>query len=479
MPARPSIVWFRQDLRLDDNPAWRAAIAKGGPVIPLYIWAPEEEGEWAPGGASKWWLHHSLLSLQHDLHDLGLILIIRQQSALKALLDLIHLTQADAVFWNRCFEPQVVQRDLLIATELSKRGIQCQIFNASLLFDPETLLTRQNKPYQVFTPFYKACCLQGEPPRPMNSRNRVLPLRKDLSTASLQSLGLLPIIRWDEGLKKNWRPGSRGAHQQLNQALTKVIGTYSQTRDVPAIEGTSKLSPYLHFGEISPRTVWHKVREKSSQHLDGEAFLRQLLWREFAYYLLYHFPRTPNESLRRQFDSFAWARDDAALQAWKKGITGYPIVDAGMRQLWQTGWMHNRIRMVAGSFLVKDLQIDWREGAHWFWDTLVDADLANNTLGWQWVAGCGADAAPYFRIFNPVLQGEKFDPSGDYIRKWVPELEKLPNRWIHRPWEAPQEILQSARVSLGRSYPWRIVNHEQARKIALEAFAQIKNKGLS
>lgn len=474
MSAKPSIVWFRQDLRLHDQPALLEAIAKGGPVIPLFNWAPAEEGKWAPGAASRWWLHKSLASLEKDLGSLGLPLIIRKQSTLEALTDLITRTGADAVHWNRCFEPRAVHRDARIKSELHKRGIKSHQFNASLLYDPSAILTKQNKPYQVFTPFWKACSLQGEPETPLGRPISAHRFEGDLPSDPLDSLSLLPKLSWDGGLEEQWEPGEKGAHQQLKEAIKTVIGSYVQTRNIPGLKGTSRLSPYLHFGEISVRTVWHAVRRQWGNHPEAEEFLRQLIWREFAHHLLHHFPRTSDEGLRPQFESFPWKKDNHALHAWQKGLTGYPIVDAGMRELWGTGWMHNRVRMIVGSFLVKDLLIDWREGARWFWDTLVDADLANNTLGWQWVGGCGADAAPYFRIFNPALQGEKFDPSGDYVRRWVPELGKLPDQWIHRPWEAPEEVLKKAHLNLGSAYPKPMVDHGEARKLALEAYSKMK-----
>jgi deoxyribodipyrimidine photo-lyase len=469
----PTIIWFRQDLRLEDQPALCAAIARGGPVIPLFIWAPEEEGEWVPGEASRWWLHHSLSHLQEELHQLALTLIFRKQSSLEAILDIIKQTGADAVFWNRRYEPYVVRRDALIEAELRRRGMTVQIFNSSLLFEPWEIFNKQNKPYQVFTPFWKFCSHLEEPTLPLRKPEVAKPYPGHLESEALDHFHLLPTIPWDEGLRKKWRPGTSSAKDQLNIALQQVIEHYIQRRDKPALRGTTELSPYLHHGEISPRMIWQAVRQKFGKQEGAEAFLRQLGWREFAYYLLHHFPHTPNEALHSDFNGFPWQVNEQALKAWQKGQTGYPIIDAGMRQLWRTGWMHNRVRMIVGSFLVKDLLIDWLEGVRWFWDTLVDADLANNTLGWQWVAGCGADAAPYFRIFNPMTQGEKFDQMGEYVRQWVPEIRGLPDAWIHRPWEAPEEILKQSRVILGTTYPKPIIDHDQARKKALEAYARI------
>ncbi|WP_068468103.1 cryptochrome/photolyase family protein [Candidatus Protochlamydia phocaeensis] len=474
MSIKPSIVWFRRDLRLEDQPALMAAMRKGGPVIPLFIWAPEEEGEWAPGAASRWWLHYSLASLQKELSSLGLSLVIRQHLSLQVILDLIKQTGADSVFWTRRYEPLIVQRDASIKAELQKQGIKAMSFNGSLLFEPWTVANKQSHPFQVFTPFWKKCLSLGEPEPPLERPCAALAYAEKIDSDSLEDLSLLPKIRWDAGLEEMWCPGSKGARAHLVNGLEHIIGHYMDMRDRPDLKGTTELSPYLHFGEISPRVIWQGVRQKFGyEHPGAQAYLRQLGWREFAYHLLYHFPRTPSFPLKEAFMSFAWNRPGPALKAWQKGQTGYPIIDAGMRQLWKTGWMHNRVRMIAASFLVKDLLIPWQEGAAWFWNTLVDADLANNTLGWQWVAGCGADAAPYFRIFNPVSQGEKFDPLGHYVRKWVPELQWLPDKWIHQPWAAPDEIIRRAGVQLGIDYPNPIVDHAQAREKALEAYAKL------
>ena len=471
---KPSIVWFRQDLRLDDHPALHAAVAKGGPVIPLYVWAPQEEGEWAPGSASRWWLHHSLKLLQQEFKTLGSSLIIRSGGTLKVLLELIGTTGAEDVFWSIRYEPSIVARDVSVQAELEKRGIKTHLFNSSLLYDPSDILTKEGKPYQVFTPFWKACQRLGEPPQPLERPQTIQSYPKRIASDPLESLSLLPKITWDAGISIEWQPGSQAAERNLKQTIDHVVRSYDEWRNFPALEGTSRLSPYLHFGEISPRRIWHEVCRAFKVETVTESFLRQLIWREFAYYLLVHYPNTPDQELRAQFRSFPWQKNRAALHAWQKGMTGYPIVDAGMRQLWTTGWMHNRVRMIVGSFLVKDLMMDWREGAHWFWETLVDADLANNTLGWQWVAGCGADAAPYFRIFNPILQGGKFDPYGDYVRRWVPEIAALSNEWIHQPWMASEKVLAQANIVLGKTYPRPIVDHTIARKLALETYKKIR-----
>lgn len=472
--TKPSIVWFRQDLRIEDQPALMAAIGKGGSIIPLFVWAPEEEKEWTPGAASRWWLHGALVRLQKEFEVLGLHLIFRQQDSLEAILDIVKETGADAVFWNRRYEPIVVERDARIKAELHRLGIKTHIFNGSLLFEPWEVLNKQNNSYKVFTHFWNCCCRSGDPTLPLPKPQAIRGYKKTIQSVSIEALHLLPSISWDRGLQQKWEPFVASADNQLEVALQKVIENYHQSRDQLAVEGTTELSPYLHFGEISPRQIWHAVRKKFGIHPETEVFLRQLGWREFAYYLLFHFPRTTGEPLNSKFATFQWQQNTQALHAWQKGMTGYPVVDAGMRQLWQTGWMHNRARMIVGSFLVKDLLIDWKEGAKWFWDTLVDADLANNTLGWQWVAGCGADAAPYFRVFNPVTQGEKFDANGEYVRRWIPEIRNLPDKWIHKPWEASEEILKEAGVKLGLNYPKPIVDHAQARKEALKVYGLTK-----
>lgn len=466
----PSIVWFSQDLRIEDQPALNAAIAKGGAIIPLYIWAPQEEKEWAPGAASRWWLYGSLKRLQAKLSQLGLNLIIRQQSSLKSILDIVKQTKADAVFWNQRYEPILIQRDALIQKKLSELDIDVQIFNGSLLFEPHEILNKKQKPYQKFGHFWKYCDKLSEPNLPFPKPLKAKHYTKHIDSDSIEHLNLLPTIPWDKGLKEQWQSISFSTKHNLQAVIENIVTHYSAKRDIPGIEGTTRMSPFLHFGEISPRQVWHEVRQKLKTK--GDVFLRQLGWRDFAYYLLFHFPHLASQPLRTRFASIPWSKSTNALRAWQKGITGYPIVDAGMRQLWQTGWIHNRARLIVGSFLVKDLLIDWRKGAHWFWDTLVDADLANNSLGWQWITGCGVDAAPYFRIFNPISQGMKFDADGEYVRRWVPEISLLPNKWIHQPWKAPEKILKEASVELGVNYPWPIVDHAIARKKALKTYSK-------
>ncbi|MFZ0826032.1 MAG: deoxyribodipyrimidine photo-lyase [Verrucomicrobiia bacterium] len=481
MKISPSIVWFRLDLRLADNPALQAASRRGGPVIPVFIHAPDEEAPWQPGGASRWWLHRSLGALDADLQAAGAKLVFRQGPSFVALRDLANETGAGAVFWNRRYEPAVVSRDIAIQESLRAGGLEVESFNGALLHEPWTIRNQSGKPFQVFTPFWRHCLARPAPAGPLPAPRKLLaPLRRPRSL-TLAALKLEPRIKWAEGLRQAWSPGAAGARVQLERFLKDAVSNYAEDRNRPDRVGTSRLSPHLHFGEITPRQVWHAVRRQAEARHVPETkwrawqFLAEVGWREFAHHLLHHFPHTPTEPLRADFRRFPWRHDAATLEAWQKGRTGYPIVDAGMRELWTTGWMHNRVRMIVASFLVKDLLLSWTEGARWFWDTLADADLAQNTLGWQWTAGCGADAAPYFRIFNPVSQGEKFDPGGDYVRRWCPELARLPDKWLHRPWEAPVEILDRAGLRLGRDYPEPMVSHASARKVALEALQSIKS----
>lgn len=470
---RTAILWLRQDLRIDDHPALNAACAYGE-VVPVYIGNHEEEGEWPLGGASKWWLYHSLATFEKRLKKIGLPLIFRKGKALPVLKELIRQTGAQAVFWSRRYEPYALARDAAVKKALIADNIDAQSFNASLLYEPWTIANKQGRPFQVFTPFWKSCLASSPPPEPVAAPSKAHSPEKIPASLTLSELELLPTFPWDSGLNKEWQPGIEGAGRRLNTFIEHA-DRYLLERDLPAVDGVSCLSPHLHFGEISPRRIWKAVMEAYSGKSEKvEGYLRQLGWREFAHHLLFHFPDTPLHPLRKEYAAFPWKRPGKELIAWQKGLTGYPFIDAGMRQLWQTGWMHNRVRMVVGSFLVKDLLISWTEGARWFWDTLVDADLANNTLGWQWVGGCGADAAPYFRIFNPITQGEKFDPNGEYVRRYVPELAGLPDQWIHRPWEAPPMALRQAGIALGRDYPYPIVDHAKARVSALAALKETK-----
>jgi deoxyribodipyrimidine photo-lyase len=467
--AKP-IVWFRHDLRLSDNPALTAA-AEIGEILPVYIWAPEEENDFPYGEATRWWLHQSLAELQVALNG---HLILRQGAALDCLRALIRETGATHVYWNRRYEPYAIARNHALKIALRADGIEVRSFNSALLYEPWTVQNKSRRPFQVFTPFYKHCLTLDSPPCPLPKPRLVTASAKSLRLAELK---LQSHIDWAAGIRAAWNPGEAGAQHQLQRMLDRPMEFYARDRNFPDKLGTARLSPYLHFGEIGPRQVLFAVQER--YHKTGEIFLRQLFWREFAYHLLYHFPHTPTEPLRSEFVRFPWRQDTKMLRSWQRGNTGYPIVDAGMRELWATGWMHNRVRMIVASFLVKHLLLPWQEGAYWFWDTLVDADLANNTLGWQWSAGCGADAAPYFRIFNPVLQGKKFDPSGNYVRQWLPELLHVPTQWIHEPWSLPEDEGRQIRFGPGITYPKPVVDHATARGEALEAFQFLNTKLLS
>lgn len=473
--SRPVIVWFRQDLRLTDNPALGAAAQGGRPIVPVYIRDDDAAGRWAPGGAARWWLHGSLESLAAALAGKGASLVLRSGPAADVLQALVAETRASAVYWNRCYEPFAVARDGKIKAALAARGIDAQSFNAALLFEPWTVRTRSGGPHRVFTPFWRACLARPEPARPLPAPTRLASPAGTIRSERLEDWSLRPTRPdWAGGFRATWSPGEAGARARLDAFLASGVSEYKNARDFPGRQGTSRLSPHLHWGEIGPRQVWHAVRAAAGADAGAETLLTELGWREFSASLLHHFPALPEEPLRPEFARFAWAPDRRALSAWQRGRTGYPIVDAGLRELWATGWMHNRVRMIAASFLVKHLLQPWQDGAAWFWDTLVDADLASNAAGWQWVAGCGADAAPFFRIFNPVLQGEKFDPAGAYVRRWVPELARLPDAVLHKPWTAPAGVLADAGVALGRTYPRPVVEHGAARARALAAFAALK-----
>ena len=479
MSREPTLVWFRQDLRLADNPALTAAIDAGSPVIPVFIWAPDEESPWSPGAASRWWLHQSLRALEGSLAKHGAKLIVRRGPSAETLLSIAAESGAKQVFWNRRYEPAVIARDKESKILLREHRLIAESFRGNLLYEPWTIRNTSGEPFRVFTAFWKACLAEQVPAAPTPAPKSIPTPAKWPMSLEISELGLEPRVDWTMGLRVMWRPGESGAAAQMKSFLGNAVAAYPIARDRPGQSGTSRLSPHLHFGEISPQQIWHAVhrrlsREGREERTGMDVYLREIAWREFAYHLLFHFPNTPQEPLRPEFRQFPWHQDSRGLKAWTKGNTGYPLVDAGMRELWHTGWMHNRVRMVAASFLVKHLLIPWQEGAAWFWDTLVDADLANNTLGWQWSAGCGADAAPYFRIFNPVLQGEKFDPDGDYVCRWVPELAALPSQWINKPWKAPAHLLSEAGIKLGQTYPKPVVDHGAARERALAAFASIK-----
>ncbi|PWR23339.1 cryptochrome/photolyase family protein [Zavarzinia compransoris] len=472
---RPHILWFRRDLRLADNPALAQAAAGGQPLIPLYILDDSAGGPL--GGAQRWWLHHSLAALDAALRRLGSALVLRRGPAADVLERVAEETGADTVHWNRLYDPAAIARDTALKAALTTRGITVASFNAALLFEPWTIRNQSGRPFKVFTPFWKACLAAPAPDAPLPAPPRLAPASLPAGER-LDEWALRPRAPdWAAGFAPCWQPGEAGAGARLGDFLDGAVGRYKAARDRPDLAATSRLSPHLAFGEIGPRQVWHAVHHASGREpaaAPGAAqFLAEIGWREFSYHLLFHQPQMPERPLRAEFAAFPWAADGDGLAAWRRGLTGYPIVDAGMRELWQTGWMHNRVRMIAASFLVKDLLVPWQRGEAWFRETLLDADVASNAASWQWVAGCGADAAPYFRIFNPVLQGEKFDPEGHYIRRFVPELAPLPAAALHRPW-AQADLARRCGVTIGRDYPAPIIDHGFARRRALAALATLK-----
>ena len=473
--AKPTLLWFRKDLRLADNPALARAIEAGGPVIPVFIRAPGEAGEWPPGAASRWWLHEALKCFAAQWTSLGGTLILQQGESLDTLRDLVRKTGAERVYWNRRYEEPLRTLDSTIKKALRADGIETESFNASLINEPHTVRTGNGDPYKVYTPYWKNVSLR-EIEAPIEVDLEAIRFPKHFPrSVPLASLKLLPKVPWDRGFPTHWEPGEAAATRRLDAFLDGPVEAYQRDRDRPDHDGTSSLSPYLHWGHIGPRQVAQALRLKHDLRQSGPlTFLKEIYWREFAYHVLYHFPETPAQPLRPEYADFPWRPDPAGLQAWKDGRTGYPIVDAGMRQLWQTGWMHNRVRMIVSSLLVKHLLQDWRHGAEWFWDTLVDADLASNTLGWQWSGGCGADAAPFFRVFNPIIQGKKFDPRGDYVRLYLPELEKLDTTHLHEPWNAPPAELHAAGIAFGDTYPAPIIDHKAGRERALAAFSKFR-----
>jgi deoxyribodipyrimidine photo-lyase len=479
--SSPVILWFRRDLRLADNPALTAAVETGRPVLPLFILDEESDGIRPLGGASKWWLHQSLASLGQSLKARGSSLILRRGPAAEVIDALLEETGSSAVYWNRLYDKGSIDRDTAIKKALTDRDIDAQSFNAALLIEPWKIANKSGKPFRVFTPFWKALAPMVESARPEPAPDEIPDPTKKIASDGLDDWELEPRKPdWAAGFRDFWTPGEDGALEAAAHFRDTSLADYKRLRDAPGEDRTSRLSPHLHFGEIGPRQLWYAVtfwndrRESGKGDDGGMSFLRELGWREFNQHLLFHFPKLPIENVDDAFDAFEWRRDKKGLTAWQRGRTGYPIVDAGMREIWQTGWMHNRVRMAAASFLIKHLLIDWRRGEEWFWDTLLDADPANNAGNWQWVAGCGFDAAPYFRIFNPILQGERFDKDGAYVRRWVPEIADLPDKYLHKPWEAPADILEDAGIVLGDTYPEPIVDHKAARQRALDAYAAIK-----
>ncbi len=473
--AATVVYWFRQDLRLADNPALLKAVALGS-VLPIYILDDETAGCWKMGGASRWWLHQSLTELDRSLY--GRLNVYRGRAE-ELLPQIVEKIAATAVCWNRCYEPWRIERDSIIKTRLTELGCPVYSNNGSLLWEPWQVLKKQGGPYKVFTPYYRKGCLSQPPPRaPLAAPAELELADPDDNCLSLAELGLLDGYPWHDKLTTCWSPGEVGGWRRLTAFLEQGLAGYREGRDFPAREHVSKLSPSLHFGELSPHQVWHAatagaLRQNLADDLDH--FHSELAWREFSYYLLYHFPHLPDANFQPKFDRFPWQSEREPLSAWQQGLTGYPIVDAGMRELWQTGFMHNRVRMIVASFLVKNQLQHWHDGERWFWDCLLDADLASNSASWQWVAGCGADAAPYFRIFNPVSQGQRFDADGRYVRRFVPELARLPDRYLHSPWEAPASVLTQAGVVLGENYPQPFVDLKASRQRALDAYAAVKS----
>jgi deoxyribodipyrimidine photo-lyase len=468
----PVILWFRDDLRLSDHAALKAAIGTGRPVLPVYVL---DDAIRSPlGGAARWWLHHSLASLATDLRRRGTSLTLRHGASPNVIPGLVEETDAIAVYTGGMADPGSRANDRAIAESLARRGVQFHRMRTGTMFRPNQIKTRTGGPFSLFTPFARAC--EALPPHEPIPAPSVLPPAPRVWSDTLDEWRLLPrSVDWAAGIREIWTPGEAGARDRLNRFLSTAAAGYAVGRDRPDRDGTSMLSPHLRFGEISPAAVWQAVRAQGVND-DVRKFASELLWREFSQHLLWHHPDLPVAPLRQEFAAMPWRSDPAALTAWQRGSTGIPIVDAGMRQLWRIGWMHNRVRMIVASFLVKHLLIDWREGQAWFWDTLVDADLANNAASWQWVAGCGADAAPYFRIFNPVSQGQKFDPDGVYVQRFAPELAGLDRRYIHAPWQAPADSLAKAGIDLGVTYPLPIVGLAEGRARALAAFAMLRQR---
>lgn len=478
---RPVLVWFRRDLRLSDHAALSAAVATGKPVVPIFVLDAAAAGDWRLGAASRWWLHGSLSALKSSIETLGGRLVLRRGETASALAEVAGEVSAEAVYCSRGTEPWAARLEHAVHERLAASGVDVKRFAGALLHQPDMLKTQSGGAFKVYTPFWRALRAELDIGRPLAAPKH-LPLPKTRPNSDdLAGWGLLPSRPdWAGGLRAAWTPGEAGARARLTAFLAEGLSDYATRRDRPDMHGTSRLSPHLAFGEISPRQCWLAAQAsaahatKKSADAGLETFLKELAWREFSAHLLHHWPDLPEKPFRAEFASFPWRTSKRRLDAWQRGLTGYPIVDAGMRELWSTGWMHNRVRMITASFLIKDLLMPWQAGEAWFWDTLVDADLANNAASWQWVAGSGADAAPYFRIFNPVTQGEKFDPEGAYVRRWVPELAGLADKFLHAPWLAPDEVLAAAKVEIGVTYPQPIVDHGEARKAALAAFAEVK-----
>lgn len=464
---RRALHWFRQDLRLEDNPALLAA-SSADEFACVYILDDINAGEAAMGSASRWWLHQSLLALDRSL---GGKLAVFSGDASSLIPQIVEQNRIDRVHWNRCYEPWRIRRDSAIKKSLSERSVEVNSYNGSLLWEPWEIHKKDNTPYKVFTPFFRRGCLGAAAPRePLSAPTlqNSISVRQD---AKIADLALMPSTPWYTGFEAVWRPGETGAQARLDNVRERALRGYAKGRDLPASETVTRLSPHLQFGEISPQQAWAMARQLPDTD-DVDRFCTELGWREFSHHLLYHWPSLPHENWQPRFNAMPWRDDQSPRRAWQRGRTGIPLVDAGMRELWHTGYMHNRVRMVVGSFLVKNTLQHWRFGASWFHDTLVDASLANNSASWQWVAGCGADAAPFFRIFNPVTQGQKFDADGEYTRRWVPELAEMPKKLLFSPWLAPYDVLHAAGVTLGVTYPLPIVDLAESRKAALAALAE-------
>ena len=477
MKQNVSIYWIRQDLRLNDNPALTASV-KIGSIIPIYILDDENPKEHKIGSSSKIWLHYSLQKLKKQFDNK---LIFSKGNPEVILTELCQSESISNIFWNRVYEPWSISRDKKIKENMKKEGVEINTFNGSLLWEPWQVLKNDGTPYRVFTPYYRRGCLNANKPRrPLEKPRKIDYFEvKNFKCLTIDQLNLLPKHAWKEKIIETWNIGEKAANKRLDEFVESEFNDYKEGRNFPSKKNVSRLSPHLHWGEISPNTVWFKVWDLNQLGIkhqqDTDTFLSEIGWREFSNYLLYYFPELPRKNLQKKFDNFSWDNNPLFLKAWQKGQTGYPIIDAGMRELWSTGYMHNRLRMIVGSFLVKNLLLHWHEGEKWFWDCLVDANLASNSSGWQWIAGCGADAAPYFRIFNPITQGLKFDADGDYVRKFVPEISLLPNKFLFNPWEAPDNILKKANVKLGENYPKPIVDIKTSRQKALSAFAKLKS----
>jgi deoxyribodipyrimidine photo-lyase len=480
----PALVWFRQDLRLSDHRPLVRALEHAETILAVYVHDVAAAGQWAPGGAGRWWLHHSLVSLDKALRKAGGKLVLRQGDAAAIIPELAREAGVSGVHCGLSHEPWLRALDTRVAEALAREQIGFHAHRVATLFDLGSIRTKTGGVYGVYTPFANTCRGLPDPEPPLPAPERIPAARGKFVSDRIEDWGLLPTKPdWAGGMRSTWQPGEAGAHDRLTRFLADHLDDYGARRDLPADEdGTSMLSPHLHWGEISAVQVWHAAQAAHTQPRTRQGFERftgELLWHEFAAYLLWHNPSLPEQPMRAAFTRLPWRDDPKSMRAWQRGRTGVPIVDAGMRQLWQIGWMHNRVRMITASLLVKHLLVSWQDGEAWFWDTLVDGDLATNSASWQWVAGSGTDSQPFFRIFNPVTQSKKFDPAGVYIRRWVPELAKLPNRLLHAPWEAPAAELAKAGVSLGKTYPRPVVALEEGRDRALAAFREQVRGGTS